>query len=193
MELRSELPRRKRWSLAEYLRLIDLGAIGAEDRVELLEGEIVEKTAQNLAHVVGARATVAALRTVFGEGFDVNPQLPIPLGESMPEPDVMVLGGTWRDYVLRHPRPEEVSLLVEVADASRLDHDRKQKSRIYATAGIREYWILNLVDRRLEVHRQPQADGTYGEVRHYRETESCGPMGRDMIKVADLLPPAETD
>ena len=175
---------RKRWRVEEYLRLVEMHLIGPEDRVELLEGEIVEKMGQNLPHITGIRAMVAALRAVYGEGHDVNAQLPVRTPDSVPEPDVLVLKGSWRDYASRHPEPHEVALVGEVADASRLANDRTEKLRIYARAGFGEYWILNLVDRQLEVHRLPLATGTYGEARVYGPSDEVGG-----VRVADLLPP----
>jgi Uma2 family endonuclease len=181
---------RKRWSVEEYLRLCETGLIGPEDHVELLEGEIVEKMGQNLPHIAGIRALAEALRAVYGPGNDVSQQLPIRTTDSVPEPDVLVLRGSWRDYVARHPEASEVVLVGEVSDASRLLGDRTEKLRIYARAGFGEYWILNLVDRRLEVHRRPQADGTYGEAIHYAEDASLAVAGKE-IRVADLLPPKD--
>lgn len=177
---------RKRWSVDDYLRLVELNLIGPEDRVELLEGEIVEKMGQDFPHIAGIRSLAEALREVFGKGFDVSQQLPIRTPDSVPEPDVLVLKGSWRDYASRHPEPHEVILVAEVADVSRLTNDRRQKLGIYARAGFGEYWILNLVDRQLEVHLSPLPSGAYGEVKIYSEDDSIRGL-----KVGDLLPPME--
>lgn len=175
---------RKRWSVEDYLRLVELGVIGEDDPFELIEGEIVEKMSQNFPHIAGIRALAEALRAVFGEGFDVSQQLPIRTSDSVPEPDVLVLRGSWRDYARRFPEPHEVEIVAEVADVSRLTNDRREKLRVYARAGFPEYWIVNLVDRQLEVHRGPLPTGAYGEVRVFGPEETV--RG---VRVADLLPP----
>lgn len=176
-------PHRK-WSVDEYLRLVELGVIGEDDPFELIEGEIVEKMAPNFPHIYGIRALAEALRAVFGMGFDVSQQLPIRTPDSVPEPDVLVLRGSYRDFARRYPEPHEVEIVAEVADALRLANDRTEKLRLYARAGLGEYWILNLVDRQMEVHRGPLATGAYGEVRVYGPSDEV--RG---VRVADLLPP----
>jgi Uma2 family endonuclease len=180
----------KRWSVEAYLRLCEGGHIGPEDRVELLEGEIVEKLGQDFPHISGIRALAEALRAIFAAGFDVSQQLPLRTGTSVPEPEVLVLQGFWRDYVRRYPEPHEVVLVAEVADESRLSNDRTQKHRIYASAGFGEYWILNLVDRQLEVHRKPLASGTYSKTRVYQEDATLE-IGGGTLKVADLFSASE--
>lgn len=177
---------RKRWSVDDYLRLVELNLVGPKDRVELLEGEILQKMDLGFPHIAGIRALVEALRAIFAEGHDINAQLPIRTPDSVPEPDVLVLKGSWRDYVRRHPEAHEVILVCEVADATRLANDRTEKLRIYAHAGFGEYWILNLVDRQLEVHQKPLSNGAYGEVQIYGEADSVRGL-----RVADLLPPLE--
>lgn len=183
-------PQRKRWSVEDYQRLCNMAAFGPDERVELLEGEIVEKMGQNPPHVAGVRALAAALRIVFGNGFDVSQQLPIATPDSVPEPDVLVVRGNWRDYISRYPQADEVILVGEVADHSRLMHDREIKLRIYAHAGFAEYWIVNLVDRRLEVYRRPQPDGLFGDVTFFAPGESVSPLGSPggLLNVVDLLP-----
>ena len=175
----------KRWTVEAYLALCESGHIRPDERVELLEGEIVEKMSQNFPHIDGVRLLVDALRAAFGLGFNVSAQLPVRTPDSVPEPDAMVLRGTARDFIGRFPKPEEIVLVAEVADSS-LPDDRARKSRIYARAGFAEYWILNVVDRQLEVHRAP-AGGVYGEILVCRSDFAVTIEGRE-IRVADLLP-----
>ena len=167
------------------MALCESGHIGPDERVELLEGEIVEKMSQNLPHIDGLRALASALRAVFGGGFDVSQQTPIRTLDSVPEPDVVVLRGEWRAFVGRNPEPNEVLLVAEVADSS-LSDDRTRKSRIYARAGFAAYWILNVADRQLEVHESP-VGGVYTEVFAFQEDAVVTIEGRE-IRVADLLP-----
>jgi Uma2 family endonuclease len=94
------------------------------------------------------------LRTLLPKAWYVSNQQPIELPQSEPEPDILILRGSPRDY-RQHPRPVDVGLLIEVSDTS-LVFDRSMKMPLYAQAGINEYWIVNLIDRQVEIHREPQ-------------------------------------
>ncbi len=177
---------RKRWSVEQFVALCDAGFIAPDEHVELLEGEIILKMSQNFPHIDAVRAVAKALRAIFGEGFDVSQQLPIRTPDSVPEPDVLVLKGEWESFKGRNPRPEEVALVVEVADTS-LAYDREEKSRIYAHAAFGEYWIVNLHDRLLEVRRRPLASGVYAETKVYG-TEASIEVGATTLQVASLFP-----
>ncbi|HLT45785.1 MAG TPA: Uma2 family endonuclease [Rubricoccaceae bacterium] len=187
--LRPETGQRFRWTRERYDRAVDAGVLTTADRVELLDGEIVQKMSQNEPHAVSTTLASDLLRSVFGDGFHVRTQLPIALSEvSEPEPDVAVVRGNVRDYLDDHPDPSSIVLLVEVADSSLMD-DRVHKAILYADAGITEYWIVNLMDRLLEVHREPVGAA-------YRTKTTFGPEGTvaplhapdARISVADLLP-----
>ncbi len=138
--------------------------------------------------------TDEALRAAFGSGWHVRSQGPIALDdESEPEPDIAVVSGSRRDYAAAHPT--QPVLLVEVADSS-LSFDRRRKGSLYARARVPEYWIVNLIDRVLEVHRNPQpAAGAvfgwrYAQIRRLSPDETVTPLGAPeaRILVADLLP-----
>jgi Uma2 family endonuclease len=146
----------KRWTRLEYDRLIEKGVFGTEDRIELLGGALVVREAQGSPHAMGIRMAEEALRRVFAAGWDVRGQLPVALDDdSEPEPDISVVPGSFRDY--RHGHPPRAVLIVEVAESS-LSLDRALKGSLYARARVPEYWIVNLVDRALEVHRDPAPD-----------------------------------
>jgi Uma2 family endonuclease len=177
----------RRWTREEYDRLVDVGVLGEDEHVELIEGEIVEMTPQNAPHATAVRLVQEALRTVVGAGFDVRAQLPLALGaDSEPEPDIAVVPGSPRDYRDRHPTT--AALVVEVADAT-WRFDRERKSRAYAQAGIPEYWIVNLENRTLEVYRDPAGD-RYDTEHILQPEEEVSPLARPdaSIRVADLLP-----
>lgn len=187
-------PQGRRWTREEYLKMADAGVFAPDERVELIEGGIVAMTPQRGPHAASVRLAQETLRGVFGPGYDVRPQLPLSLGsDSEPEPDVAVVRGTPRDYVEGHPTT--ALLVVEVSEAT-LDFDRGTKAGLYAKAGIPEYWIVNLVDRVLEVHRDPApeagqpSDRGYRSIRRYGPAESVRPLGlgAGMVRVADLLP-----
>ena len=166
-----------------------------DERLELIEGEVVAKmTPQATPHATGTRLSDIALNRIFQEGYDVRTQLPLVFGpHNKPEPDVAVVTGTARDYA--HAHPTTALLIIEVSDTT-LRYDRATKAAIYARAGIEDYWILNLNDRILEVHRQPalMADQPLGfgyrSITRYTETDSIAPLAapQSQILVADLLP-----
>jgi Uma2 family endonuclease len=178
----------KRWSREEYDKMIEAGVFSPDERVELVEGDIIQMTAQNARHAAAVRAAEEALRLAFGRAYDVRVQLPLALGpDSEPEPDVAVVRGHWRDYVNAHPTT--ALLVVEVADSS-LDFDRRRKGRIYAQAGIPEYWIVNLIDRGLDVFRDPRPGGGYQTEQRFGADGAISPLTMPAARIAvkDLLP-----
>lgn len=148
--------RTRRFSRAEYERLIGLGVFQPGEPIELLGGELMVAEPQGAAHYTAIRKTARALEAAFGPGWEVRTQGPIGLDDdSEPEPDVAVVPGNPEDYGRAHPsRP---LLTVEVAESS-LAVDRQLKGGLYARAGLADYWVLNLADRVLEVYREPIAD-----------------------------------
>jgi Uma2 family endonuclease len=146
--------RPRRWTTAEYYRMGELGLFD-DERVELLDGEIWTLPPQGTPHFSAIRRVHSSLEEVFGAGFEIREQAPITLDDGTePEPDVVVVPGSSRDYENHHPLPAEVRLLVEVSDAT-LRKDRSKKRDDYARAGIADYWIVNLITRQLEVYRDP--------------------------------------
>jgi Uma2 family endonuclease len=183
--------RLRRWTRKEYHRAAELGLFRPEERLELLDGEILEKMSpQNPPHSNGILRSVRILNRAFGSNHHPRPQLPLALnGRSEPEPDVVVVVGTEDDYATKTPAAADARLVVEVSDSTlRLDRGRKRKA--YARAGIMEYWIVNLPQRQLEVHRDPV--GTeYRSITVYGEQETVTPLAAPQaaIPVTDLLPP----
>ena len=190
-----EYPMRTRqWTRAEYDRLIEIGVFHPGDAVELLGGEIIVAEPQNSPHYTAIGLAEEALRVAFGPGWLIRTQGPIALdAQSEPEPDVAVASGSLRDYSREHPaRPV---LIVEVA-ASSLSLDRNHKGSLYARARLEDYWIVNLVDRVLEVYRQPLVDASapfgwrYASHQTLRPGSSIAPLAAPVsaVLVADLLP-----
>lgn len=184
----------RRWMREDYYKMGDAGIFAPGERVELIEGEIVKMTPQKSPHASAVRYVQETLRGVFGEGFDVRPQLPLSLGEdSEPEPDGAVVRGSIATYVRAHPRT--ALLVVEVSETT-LELDRGPKGAMYAKAAIPEYWILNLIERVLEVYRDPgpvvpgSSEYRYRWVRRVEAGESVRPLAAPEreIRVADLLP-----
>lgn len=166
------------------------GILDEDERVELLGGEIIVMAAignRHAACVLRLNNTFTAAR-LAGRAF-VQVQNPVaadPMSE--PQPDLMLL--THRDdyYDFEHPRPEEVLLLVEVADSS-LDYDGGTKLPFYATSGIREVWIVDLEHDRIESYRKPAA-GRYRETRRYEPGEALAPAALPDLRldVTSIMP-----
>jgi Uma2 family endonuclease len=183
----------KHWTRQEYDRLADAGILPSDERLQLIEGEIFTMTPQNSPHSAAIGKTEDVLRDVFASDCWVRVQMPLVVDpDSEPEPDLAVVSGRPSKYVKEHPRT--ALLVVEVADTTlSLDHGRK--ARVYASAGIQEYWIVNLADRSLEVYRDPVASSP-GQPASYRSAQKLGPSARiaplsasaAMIAVTDLLP-----
>ena len=173
----------------EYHALSDI----LRDRhVELLEGEIIEMAPIGPSHAAITQPLTDLIAKAFGPGFSVRSQTPVALGDernaSEPEPDVAVVAGSWRDYLSRQPGPADIKLIVEIADSS-LSYDRTIKAALYATAGIPEYWIVNLLERQLEVYREPGEAG-YAAVSNYLAGGSVEPLfapGSNVV-VTDFMP-----
>jgi Uma2 family endonuclease len=140
------------WKRSEYERLVDLGVFHGKP-VELIGGQLVVAEPQGSYHANAISVADDALRAILPDGWVVRSQMPVALDEeSEPEPDIAVVRGSRADLWAGHPaRP---SLAIEVAESS-LDFDRGEKSSLYARAGIADYWIVNLVDRVVEVYRDP--------------------------------------
>ena len=191
----SETPAKlRRWTRVEYDQLIDIGIFLPGDKVELLGGQLCVSEPQNSPHAAAICLAEEALRQAFAGGWSIRVQLPIALDqESEPEPDLTVVPGGPRDYLTDHPaRPV---LVLEVADSS-LALDREHKGSLYARARLREYWIVNLADRVVEVYREPGPDVTafyswaYRSLQRLSAEQSVTPLAAPTarIAVADLLP-----
>lgn len=183
----------RRWTRAEYDRLVDLGVFEGEP-LELIDGQLVVAEPQGAYHAAAVGATADALRAALPPGWTVRVQAPVSLdAESEPEPDLAVVSGRPADYRTGHPR--QPVLVVEVAHTS-LEFDRRHKSSLYARAGLRDFWIVNLVERVLELHRDPAPDPAapygwaYRNVRTLASPATIAPLAfpSSPLSVGDLLP-----
>ncbi len=164
-----------RLSVSQYHAMLDAGIIDEDTQIELLEGILVAKMAKNPPHRISTKLIRQALENITPEGWYVDSQEPITLGNSEPEPDIVIVRGKTTDYRDRHPAASDIALVIEVSDAT-LERDRTIKQRIYARAGIAIYWILNLRDRQLEVYTQPinqaGSEPKYEHCQIFQEAES---------------------
>jgi hypothetical protein len=144
----------RRFSVAEYHKLIEIGILTEDDNLELLEGYLVHKMSRNPPHDATLQLIQDMLPRLLPAGWCLRMQSAITLSGSEPEPDGAIVRGAARTYSHRHPGPADVGLVIEVAYAT-LAGDRVDKGPIYARAGIVCYWIINLVDRQVEVYTLP--------------------------------------
>ncbi len=166
--------RRHRFSLEDYHRMLEAGILGEEDRVELIEGELVEMTPIGTDHAATVDAIVDALRFEVPRNCLIRVQSPVSLPPgSEPQPDLTVVRK--RSYRDSHPGPEDVLLLIEVADTS-AGYDREVKIPLYARYGIPEVWLVDLQKGQIEVYREPAPGGYYRECRIHRAGEPIRPL-----------------
>lgn len=184
----------RRFSVPEYHKLIEIGVLTENDRLELLEGYLVNKMSRNPPHDAAIQLLQDALLGLLPAGWRLRIQSAITLADSEPEPDLAVVRGNARTYTQRHPGPADAGIVIEVSEST-LDGDRIDKGRIYARAGIAVYWIVNLVERQVEVYTQPSGPGaspSYGQTSIHKESDAV-PLVLDnvtagMLNVRDLLP-----
>lgn len=175
-----------RFSVEQYHRMLESGAFAEDDRLELIEGWVVQQTAKGPGHEYAVGQGEDLLRARIPAGWHVRNQAPITLTSSEPEPDLAIVRGDRGVYRRRHPAPSEVALIVEVSDTS-LDTDRV-KGKTYGAAGIAEYWIINLVDRCVEVYARPDATSELGyasrKIFRANETIALHIAGQDLSTLA---------
>ena len=170
-------PPRKRWTREECTAL-EAAGIWEQQHLELIEGELISKMGKKRPHTISLVLVQDWLVLVFGRQY-VNPETPIDVapGDNLinePEPDLIVLAKDQREITEQNPQPADVRLLVEIADSS-LKFDLTVKARLYARAGIPECWVVDVLSRRIIVHRDPR-DGQYRSVIAYSDQESVRPL-----------------
>ncbi len=183
-----------RLSVANYHDMIENDILTTADRVELLDGFLVNKPMQNTPHASTVDRLDEDLKRLLPNGWRSRNQLPITLEVSEPEPDAAIVRGDRRTFDHRHPSAAECGIVVEVADTS-LKLDREVKGPIYARAGIQEYWIINLPESQIEVYTQPSGPSEtpgYTHRQDYTASDSI-PLMLDgqlvgSFLVAELLP-----
>ncbi|MFN4070562.1 MAG: Uma2 family endonuclease [Thermus caldifontis] len=179
----------RRFTRKEYRRLLEAGVIQEDERVELIEGTVVEMSPIGSRHAAVVKKLNALFHQALGERALVGVQDPIRLSPfSEPQPDLVLLKVRPDFYAQDHPGPEDILLLVEVAEAS-LAYDRQVKLPLYAQAGIMEVWLVNLEEDRVEVYRNPMG-GVFQEVRELGPEDTLSPMAFPQVswKAKEILP-----
>jgi Uma2 family endonuclease len=182
-------PPRRRFTREDVQEMLDAG-LPLIERCELIDGDLIEKRGQSPAHAAAIHRVACRFWDLFGGGVRIQAPIEVGAGEQQwtwPEPDVAVPADAGLEYGQRHPRGDELLLLVEVADTT-VRHDAIKKRDIYARAGVPEYWVLAIGQRRLIVHRHV-ARGSYGQTLLLSEGEAVS-LGPHSIPVSDLLPRA---
>ena len=145
----------KRFTIDEYHRLIELGLLTEGERIELIRGELMQMTAKGRVHTVCSSILCRQLDRLLGDRAVIRGQDPITLpNQSEPEPDIVIARGKDEDYLVHHPYPEDIVLVIEISDST-LIYDQTKKLSLYAEVGIVNYWIVNLPARQLERYNQP--------------------------------------
>jgi len=184
----------RRFTPAEYHAMLTAGILYEGERVELLEGLVVEKPMRNPPHDGAVKRITNRIPRLLPANWLIQVQCAIALADSEPEPDGAILRGDDTSYDARHPSTADIGVVIEVSDTS-LAFDRRSKGRIYARAGIPIYWVVNVVDKQIEVYSDPDPAANPPEYRtrqDYRPGDSL-PIHLDgavagTIPAADLLP-----
>lgn len=177
------------WTIDQYHQMIAAGVLREDDRVELLFGKIVNRSPVGKVHAAG----VKKLNQYFIRNFDrkvmVGVQDPVILSDySEPEPDLSIMTYQEDNYVNGLPRTADIILIIEVSDQT-LRYDRNVKGAAYAQSGVREYWIVNLIDRQVEQYLAPdQRENRYTQLRKWSPGESFTSQFFGEVRVDELLP-----
>ncbi len=180
--------KRRRLDVTEFYRMAEAGILRAEDRVELIEGELIEMPPMGMPHIVRVMKLTRLLVLAAGERAVVSAQIPARLGQfSEPEPDFALVRPGFLDDGTTPPTPADIFLLIEVSDTT-LRYDRTTKATLYARYGIVEYWIVDVQNNAVILHREPGEDG-YLVTREAAREEVLEPVLLPGLRlpVADLL------
>ena len=179
---------RHRWTVDEYYRLGEYGILGPESRTELIDGDVVDMPPIGPGHSGHVIRYTRIFGRRLGDAALLSDQNPLRLGSgSEPQPDFVLLKPRADDYTRSHPTPADVLLVIEVSEST-LAFDREAKGLMYAQAGILDFWITNLVDRQIEVHRDPTPGG-YKSIQVLKPGDVIRPLAfLDLdVAVSDIL------
>lgn len=180
----------RQWTVSDYYRMLDAGILAEDDQLELLNGQITLMSPQRLPHTTATKRAYDYLKPLLLGKADVRSQSPITLNSySEPEPDIAVVAIDNFEYSDRHPSPNEIFLLIEVADST-LGRDLGEKVSAYAQANIQDYWVVNVRERIVHIFRDPLGD-TYQQKQILKENDECSLLVFPDINVliSRLLPP----
>jgi Uma2 family endonuclease len=185
-------PTVKLWTVAEYHHMSELGLLDADGRTELIAGQILLMASKGIPHVIALRLLASELDNLLNQDRStfIITQDPIQLGDlSEPEPDLVIVKGAMLDYLEHHPYPADIHLVVEIADST-LKYDCQVKDKLYADAGIVEYWVVDLKHRQVHIFRNPTPTG-YTTHLILKEPNQFSPLAFSdlVLTVTSILPP----
>jgi Uma2 family endonuclease len=182
----------RRITVEEYERIGDTGVLDDPEKVELIDGYVVDKMPKHPEHSYTTKQTLKAFDSRLPPGWTSRHEQPVRIPDyDEPEPDIAIIRGSDADYRHRHPGPRDVALVIEVSEAT-LTRDRGPKRSVFARARIPVYWIINLVARQVEVYTQPLKEGRYRSRKVFKPGQQIpvviGGQALRPIDVDDLLP-----
>jgi Uma2 family endonuclease len=181
----------KSWTVQEYHRMEELGILDPNERTELIAGQITLMVAKGTPHVLTLRLLDSEFEALLiDRPVFVSTQDPIYLDNSSePEPDLAIVKGTALDYANQHPQPSDIHLVIEVADST-LRHDCEVKDKLYAQAGITDYWVIDIPHRQVHIFRNPTSTG-YTSHLILTEPQTASPLAFPAItlSIGSILPP----
>jgi len=164
----------RRFTRDEVVRMVDAGILSEDEKVELIDGELILVPPQGPPYAGLAARFLRLFSGVYGDGFSVRPSLPLDCNATnVPEPDLAVVRGAESVFLARHPRADEALIVVEIVRTSH-DVDRK-KTAVYARTGIPVFWFVDVSAARIELHEDPQPDGRYRLVRVLAGSDTISP------------------
>ncbi len=167
---------RHKLTVSDYYRMGDAGILHEDDRIELIEGELIDMAPIGSRHAMTVNRIMRQIHNAVDEPYVISNQNPLRLSDlTEPQPDGMILKPRENEYADAHPGPEDVIVLIEVADTS-LEYDKKVKVPLYARHGVREVWLINLNARQLERYTQPGETG-YGQCEILDKTGTISLVG----------------
>jgi len=193
VEINHREMRQLHFSVANYLQMIEAGIFCDDDRLELIEGRIYHQMPHNAPHDSAITRLLRRLTKLLDDSWIVRVQPSITLKSSVPEPDLAIVPGPEENYDKARPTARQIAIVIEVAETT-LSYDQTDKLVIYAANGIAEYWIVNLIDRRVQVYTEPRGGKhpTYRTRRDYTLSESIAVAikGRvfGSLPVREILP-----
>ncbi len=181
------------WNVREYHSLMEKGVLNPEERIELIQGQLITMSPKGTLHTSATRRISKTLSISLANKAAIYTQDPIQLNDySEPEPDVSVVKFDPLDYVSHHPQAEEVYLLIEVADSS-LEYDCQVKAQLYAQSGINDYWVIDVRDRKLFLFRKPhQSDYKIKQILTENESINLLSFPDICLSISELLPPKKS-
>lgn len=174
---------KKLFTVHDYHRMGETGILREDDRVELIDGEIIAMSPFGPRHNAAVNRAMRALVMGVGDTAIVQSQGSVRLDlYREPQPDLVLLSPRADFYASRHAGPDDIMLIVEIADSS-IEYDREVKARVYAGSGVREYWIADLGTGVVECCSEPR-DGAYQSVRRYQRGELVAPESLPECRIA---------